>query len=468
MLQRSASGLTGASSIPGAQQRRAMLIAEGLRNKKPVVPIKDVLESIGMSKYYPLFRDAGIDVVEDYATKTDEEVDAFLAHIELSHKVKLPRKHYLMLWKCFRYRGFKNPDAIKEPVDRSFVPKLVLPKKDFKFRDTDVELAALDGYRQRMVVRQSRTDEVRGTKVVQFEVYYREREVFYQVVGLQRAITEWMRMDPRRMIKEDPREEVFFRQLKQFEKRIVMVMDKIRSGEIVRNRILAALQALRIMTGLAIVLMFYLSFDYARKGMKEVFIDNFFGSKQMLSAVGFSLAHIFVFDAWRRETNAMLWLNKYRRIQEACKIVSGDLVIFRLDTNSQRLTSFKELDNVTAVRTRKVRQVDFDQLAAQQVVRPGVVDFDSWMREKEAFQDTKALLKSVEQSRELLPTKYGIESHASTLATTGNRAVSSIKTFERSLNPRLAEENMHLFYKEEDSDESGDTAQGGLTTIDKV
>ena len=137
------------------RDRREYLVEQGLNTNNPLISVKVMLAEVDLMKYYPLFRDAGHDVIDVNKRKDDEEIDFLLETVERQNKIIFPVSHRVKLFKVLRYGWFKSPASTKRFITRKEVPKLALPKKDFKTRDADVDFKYLEPSRQRMVSRAS-------------------------------------------------------------------------------------------------------------------------------------------------------------------------------------------------------------------------------------------------------------------------------------------------------------------------
>ena len=188
----------------------------------------DIFGEIGLEKYKASFERASEDMIELYASRTDEDVDAIIKRVEQANDFEFPNKDRCLIWKSLRYLWFTSPGASKNYIDPAEVPRLVLPKHDFRARDQGIELASLEPDRQKMILRKSVYDEMKGAITVQEEVYKRESHLSYILKGLERTIEYWMSQDPRKMAREDPREESLINQIKLLELDISGEIDKMR------------------------------------------------------------------------------------------------------------------------------------------------------------------------------------------------------------------------------------------------
>jgi len=84
-------------------------------------------------------------------------------------------------------------------------------------QDAQTDYNLVDSERQRQIVRKYVLDEREGRRLVQLELYERHIDIVYNLIDLQRCIKEWQNRDPRKMIREDPREEVLLMRIRTVE-----------------------------------------------------------------------------------------------------------------------------------------------------------------------------------------------------------------------------------------------------------
>ena len=374
--------------------KRALHVQYGVKSGNPVIDVGLVLNSCGLGKYGPYFKKAGFDAIESYKRKNDEDIEAILLAVEKANNVKLPRSHRVKLWKTFRYRWFGNPGNARDFVTRQQVPRIILPKKDWKFYDAQVDFKNLDPERQRMIRRTKQTDEVQGTRWAQFEVFYREPAEFYELVGLQRCLNEWRATDPRKMILDDPREEVFFAQLQSLETRLVFRIDVLNKALRTRLKFFLLICLIGALNLAYACILIYLSIDRAFKLDPGLLLRHCFSSYQMQAAMGPLIASVFAFDVARRDVNTAVWLERYQRMHDALRILRGDLVVFRMDSSTKRsadLTDEVSLD-------RKLRKINVDEVEDMRT-------FETWMARKmtQGVEDVDTMTRSLNESRSVVP-----------------------------------------------------------------
>ena len=374
--------------------KKALHVQYGVKSGNPVIDVGLILNGCGLSKYTAYFKKAGFDAMESYKRKSDDEIEAILAAVEKANNVKLPRSHRVKLWKTLRYRWFSNPGTVRDFLTRQQVPKIVLPKKDWKFHDAQVDFKNLDPERQRMIRRTKEEDEVQGTRWVQFEVFYREPPEFYELVGLQRCLNEWRATDPRKMILDDPREEVFFAQLQSLETRLVFRIDVLNKAMRTRLKFFLLICLIGVFNFVYACLLSYISINRAFQLDPGLMLRHCFSSFQMQAAIGPIIATVFAFDVARRDVNMAVWLERYQRMHDALRILRGDLVVFRMDSASKRsaeLTTDFSVD-------RKLRKINVEEV---EEMKP----FETWMARKmtQGVEDFTTMNRSLDESRVIVP-----------------------------------------------------------------
>ena len=88
-----------------------------------------------------------------------------------------------------------------------------------------------------MIMRRTEKGDEEKGKSKQFEVRHRHPEHYYELRDVQRCILEWRAYDPRRMLKEDPREEYFMQRLRSLELRTAASMqeEKKKDAEVTKK-----------------------------------------------------------------------------------------------------------------------------------------------------------------------------------------------------------------------------------------
>ncbi|KAF4655794.1 hypothetical protein FOL46_008119, partial [Perkinsus olseni] len=299
-----------------ARDGRARAVEEALRASSPQVSMRAVLSGIGLEKYFPHFRESG---------------EKLSGASEVSVKE----------WSVARLTGFDLIEANQRQTSRE-IPKLHLPKKDARPRDAYVDLAKLDSDRQRMVYRQTVADGNNQARVVQFEIYRRQPEIFYKVNGLQRSVETWKRHDPRRMISGDPREEVILLWIKEAKRELAARMGSIRLQIARQRRIAMILRVLRFANLCLSIVSLLTSFIEARKVDGRLFFKTLVSSKNLTAATAYWIAFWLIFAIGRSggPDNNDHGLKKHQRVYGLARRLDGEITSFRFDTEGKRNAKF--------------------------------------------------------------------------------------------------------------------------------
>ncbi|KAF4687727.1 hypothetical protein FOZ60_003556 [Perkinsus olseni] len=325
-----------------ARDGRARAVEEALRTSSPQVSMRAVLSGIGLEKYFPYFRESGFDLIEANQRQTSREVEDIINTVSKQQRVHIPHEHRAKIWKALRYRWFKSPYHVKNHIHKNEIPKLHLPKKDARPRDAYVDLAKLDSDRQRMVYRQTVSDGNNQARVVQFEIYRRQPEIFYKVNGLQRSVETWKRHDPRRMISGDPREEVILLWIKEAKRELAARMGSIRLQIARQRRIAMILRVLRFANLCLSIVSLLTSFIEARKVDGRLFFKTLVSSKNLTAATAYWIAFWLIFAIGRSggpDSNDH-GLKKHQRVYGLARRLDGEITSFRFDTEGKRNAKF--------------------------------------------------------------------------------------------------------------------------------
>merc|ERR1719174_268743 len=165
---------------------------------------------------------------------TDLDVEDILNCVESRTGYTFAPKERVLLWKALRFMWARGPGHDCPFIEGSEVPALFLPKRDWRQMDADVVYKLLDPDRQRQVLRRKSYKDGGKTMVeLQFEIYIRQQDIFYELKDVQNCVSVWMKSDPRKMLREDPREEAM-------KMRIRTMMDAAAGYMQVRKGILAS------------------------------------------------------------------------------------------------------------------------------------------------------------------------------------------------------------------------------------
>lgn len=326
-----------------AKARRLKQIATGLKSGQPKVSMKQVLASCGMERYYPYFRDAGVDVIHHYERQENVEVEFMIDSVEKFHEMKIPFPHKALIFKAIRMRWFGDPKRVAPYIDPASLPRLFLAKRDHRYHDADTEIGKIESERQRMICRQTVKEEGgEETKRVQFEVRLRHPEFYYELRDVQRCVTEWRTWNPRQMLREDPREEFFLQRIHKLERDISenVAVEKEREAKMARH--LNVLRLLRFaLMALAIVLV-DVAFNEHRDGVPQMLFVSTVSARQFTSAVSFMTAYFFSHGvATHKKANRKLI--RCNIMHEACKKLGTELSNFRLESMDKRVDKFEDV-----------------------------------------------------------------------------------------------------------------------------
>lgn len=383
-----------------AKMRRLKQIATGLKSGQPKVSMKQVLASCGMERYYPYFRDAGVDVIHHYERQENVEVDFMIDSVEKFNEMKIPFPHKAQIFKAIRMRWFGDPKRVAPYIDPSSLPRLFLAKRDHRYFDADMDIGKIESERQRMICRQTvKEEDGEETKRQQFEVRLRHPEFYYELRDVQRCVSEWRTWNPRQMLREDPREEFFLQRIRKLERCIAecVTVEKNREARMARH--LTFLRLLRFaMLAMAIVLV-DVAFNNHRDGVAQVLFVNTVSAPQFTSAVAFLTAYFFSHGvASHKKPNRKLI--RAHTMHEACKKLGTELSNFRLESMDKRVDKFEDVMATLA---------SHFGLKAKEVVEPPPIDtgpktFDSWFKDVMARPFNKYDIGlEMEESHELLP-----------------------------------------------------------------
>jgi hypothetical protein len=314
-------------------ERRKILASRAYQRGIQFVSIDFVLQEIGLHQYIDDFTQASEDMMEAYEFRTDEEVETILRYVEKASGTKLPYRHRCAIWKALRFDWFRSPETAKEFIDRSELPTLLLPKKDFRSRDDKIELKSLDSDRQRMVKRRAIVDEVEGTVVIQDEVYQRMPHLYYELEGLDRTVQYWMSQDPRKMAREDPREEVLLNQVKAMELQVASKIDQLQHARNVKRIVIRFFNVIKTIYGVASVFFLILAIVEAQSSALPAM--EAFASHPYLRLFGlYFWTFWFIFEATRQKRkHKSSDYDLARNMHAKCRLLNSDMISFRLKTH---------------------------------------------------------------------------------------------------------------------------------------
>ena len=296
-----------------------------------------LLKELDLEKYLNDFVEADVDMLESHAHREDEEVEELLNTVERVNKFKFPYTQRIKLWKALRYRWFRAPEFAKSFVHHAEVPELILPKKDYRIRDNQIEMKNLDSERQRMISRKAVFDEIEGTTVIQEDIYKRQSPLFYELTGLERTIEFWMSQDPRKMSREDPREEVFLNQMKMLELRIAALIDRFKIKNKIKTLVYRVFLVVRMMfLGLAGLFLAVAIVNASGSTSSTPAMEIFLSTSYIRCAALYLCTFFFVSEITKKR-NKFSHFEKAKKMHAKCRFMHNDMISFRLKTHHVRL-----------------------------------------------------------------------------------------------------------------------------------
>jgi len=272
--------------------------------------------------------------------------------------------------------------------------------------DWMVKHAELDPDRQRQIIRKTRpcesTGRGPGVQTLQFEVYRRQKDMWYEFKDLQRCVVEWQRKNPRTMLREDPREEVLKIRVRNIMDLASAQMNSRRAMGNKQRNIGYILLVIQIINALMSGLMFFVAYYRYRKTPREILFSFIFSSQQFICGVAYLVALVVAYAiAQRRHADSME--QRYQRLIYSCERLTEQISDFRVETEELRLLK-AEADTAQLVkagqpppkekRVKKRRKKRLDAgLAAW------CPDYDKTDPEEHAMLITKA----IEESYKFLP-----------------------------------------------------------------
>jgi len=272
---------------------------------------------------------------------TDIQADQLLNDVERQCDTRFTPDVHVQLWKALRHAWFRGPGHVVSFIDQDDIPPIALPTRDYKPKDTQLELAFLDPERQRQVMRtRKRMPAAHGhgptVEILQFDVYQRQKDSWYEFKDLQQSFFDWQQYNPQEMLREDPREEVFRIRAR---KTINMCTEAMKE----RHQAHAAqLMAIRVLTGMQVIavlltaLMFLAAYTQYKNSPSQVFLSFFLASKQFVAGIAFIVAFAFswAISQRRRKDPTILRLD---RMMASSQRVMGQITEFRTQTDHLRL-----------------------------------------------------------------------------------------------------------------------------------
>eukprot|EP00448_Togula_jolla_P015876 CAMPEP_0170591516 /NCGR_PEP_ID=MMETSP0224-20130122/12445_1 /TAXON_ID=285029 /ORGANISM="Togula jolla, Strain CCCM 725" /LENGTH=667 /DNA_ID=CAMNT_0010915385 /DNA_START=59 /DNA_END=2062 /DNA_ORIENTATION=+ len=307
--------------------------------------VKILLGRSGLEDYCPYFEKAGYKLLDAPVRLTDAEVEDILSDVETECKMIFNPDIRTELWKALRSAWFQGPGHRKAFIRRDTVPQLFLPKRDFKDADSQLDPVKVDPDRQRQFLRkETRTRPVGLANTsgplfttLQFEVYQRESDLHYRYLDLARCIKEWQQKDPRRMLREDPREEALKIRLRGIVLLASAALRERKQEQSKTRQIVRLLLGIRHLSLVMSVFMFYVAYSRYSNSPREVMFEYVTSSNQFIAGVTHIVTFMFVKVVLdRRHSDPTIRM--LQRMLISCERHMEHISEFRVETEAVRLT----------------------------------------------------------------------------------------------------------------------------------
>jgi len=334
------------------------------KSKPPQMSTQVLLHSLGLGYFAPIFEKAGFTMIEGHSKWSDQDVDEILQAVSDRSGEIINPDDRVLLWKALRYMWHRGPGHDAPFIEPSEVPPLFLPKRDARQMDSELKFAMIEPDRQRQIVRKMTLISGRaGLTQVQFEVYRRQTDIFYELKDIQRTVAEWQKMNPRKMLREDPREEAM-------KVRIRRMLDA--AADWLQDRH-AEKTSLRwegnffffcqlLLVGMAFV-MFATAYKRYQMTPKIIFWEFFFSSKQFLSGVAYFLAFVVAY-AVADHHRADDLERRYKRMIVSLERLVEEISAFRVETDEFRM------EEQEAIRQQISAAIEAAQVKAKKQEQP--------------------------------------------------------------------------------------------------
>lgn len=292
---------------------------------------------------------------------SEEKIEEILVAVEEKNRIRFPRDIRVQIWKALRHQWFQGPGHDVPYVMREHMPKLCLPKRHFVQVDANLIYNSLEPDRQRQVRRVIKRKLEGGAislETLQFEVYKREFDMWYEYKDLRRCVDEWQQKNPRTMLKEDPREEL----LKNCARKIMesagaqLIMRRRAKKSLVRLEwVLFILQMLCLIMS---ILMFFIAFSRYTASPGGLKWNYTWACVQFRAGVAYFVAFFFVNTVLNRrhgDPKIKLLLSILTSLDRVLEEISD----FRVESEALRL--------VDQVARRK--EMEFAQAEAQKAAK---------------------------------------------------------------------------------------------------
>lgn len=308
--------------------------------RKEKMSTQVLLMKAGLEEYYQYFEKAGYKFFEGGAHPSDLETDNILDVTERVRGEPFDFEVRVELWKAIRYQWWRGPGHVHTFIERTQVPRLFLPKLDYKMVDSMIKMSDIDPDRQRQMLRKTKpsgTMAFRGPAVItlQFEVFKRQKDIHYQLKDIERCVDEWQQRNPRIMTREDPREEVLKLRIKKLEDTAQAIVQERRRVQRQSLMVVRLLQGIRVIAGALAALMFTIAFWRFRNSPSEIAMDFIVGSKQFVAGVNFIITFAWMYSIESRR-HPDITQNKMQRLLIKCQQLKDTISDFRVITEEMR------------------------------------------------------------------------------------------------------------------------------------
>jgi len=312
------------------------------KKDQPQMSIQVILARRGLEPYFPYFDKAGYRFLDSGAQRlNDTEVERMIIHVEGTCGVAFLPDVRTMLWKAIRFQWFSGPGHETAFIAKSDVPKIFLPKLDFKQVDSMITFGELESDRQRQVIRRVRKKNqvsIKGPtlETLQFEVYKRDTHLIYEFRDIQKCVIEWQKKNPRTMMRADPREEVLkiriFTMMEHASAILIHRREQKKSKKTI-SRLLAFIRAASLFMCVTMVYIAYSRYSHTPSALQLDFIVS---SHQFRSAIAYLISFWFSHIVCSRGRGDSL-ISSLRRMLVSLERLEEQISDFRVESEKYRL-----------------------------------------------------------------------------------------------------------------------------------
>jgi len=370
-----------------------------------LVPLEVVLARHNLDQYTEVFEQAGFKLYDIAKHMSDMEVEAMLAKVERSRRSAIPVHDRIALWKALRHAWHLGPGHHVPFINRAEVPRIFLPKLDFRMMDSETKWADIDPDRARQILR--KRVEKAGPKgiavqTIQFEVYQRQLDMVYELRDLRTCLNEWQKQNPRRLYKEDSREEVLKARVKHLSDFVGIVLQERRSVMSKSLQLAVVLVVMRVIAVFMIMLMLFTAYYRYRNSPNPLMLSFIIASGQFRSALAFLLVFWFSYAIALRRKDDPLVL-RLRAVLISCERLQEQIADFRERTNDLRIAETNNKSSkTTQVQHRKLHRRK-EKRKEQDDSSVAALQLSSDIANADGVINVKFLMKSLEDSYKKLP-----------------------------------------------------------------